>query len=636
MPGLFGIVGKNSDKINQMSNVLTHYNWQKIEVKEFYDEKISFGRIFLDNGFNQSKQFFDNDIFILLQGFIFLKNKNDPITNPNEIIKIFRKKGLEFLDEIQTGIFNIVIFNQIEKKIIIINDRFGLYPLFYYQNNNELIFSPEIKAILKCEKSNNFEINYEAISEFFYFGFLTGEKTYFKKIKLLTPASILEYDIEKNKFKIKKYWKPTYNENQNDNLSEKEIVNRLFIALKKSVNKSNKLKSKIGQTLSGGLDSRTIYALFEKKINTYTYGFPWSSDVRYTKELLKIKNNGKNYIWTFKSDILKKTSIENNIITENLAGIGNSYIIDLGKRIRKNNEDIILDGYLGDVLFGGTYFKSNKNILNKIIDNVTEYKQIPMQNENKIIEKIYNNHVSIQEEFLANNLSESFFKKIRNKSKSTLQKEINNEKFEFNHIKYVENFYDIFKINNSRGRRFIKVGGIVLNNFVETIYPFFDYEVFDVYLKIKPNLRYNHKIYYSLYKEHFKEFSNIPSTVSKLSAKTPIFFHFIYKQISIILKEKIFGKIYFLSKGKLCDKKDSYVDYDRWIREDKELENWLYDIIINGNSTKDGLFNKENLKKIFDKHMNYKLNYAKYLLRFASFEIWYSDHIKYFNKERKK
>jgi len=635
MPGLFGLVSADAnEKIESLCKVLKHYNWQKVEKTYLNEGKIGIGRVYLKNGFNENTQLNANTKNkILLQGYIFLHGQSTPILSPDKLVEIYDNNGFSF-DNISSGMFNLLIFDENKMKIILINDRFGLLPLFYYTGDDEFIFSPEMKGILNCKHEKSFNLNFDALSEYLYFGHLIGEKTYFDEIKLLPPASVLEYDLLNCKMNIYSYWKPEYSENGYESTSENKLVDELYKSIKKSLDRFSMLNKNFSVLLSGGLDSRTIYALSDMHINSYTFGFPWSSEIKYSKRVTNIGQKGSHFIWTDTSKTLLRTAEENTELIENLQGLNNSRLIEVGKKIRHNNEEIVFDGYLGDVLFGGTYFtKRKKNIRDTLANILFGYNEFVMKDDSKKIENIlYKSHESLSDNTLQKILSSELYEKIKTRARKGLITEIEEAKKEIGNIKYTENFIDYFLINYSRGRRYIKLGGILLNNFIETVCPFFDYEVFDTYLKIRPKYRAFHRIYFMLYSKKLDEYARIPSTVTKVSPKTPFIFHNFMRYWVPFYSRRIHNKLNLCSCGKLCKRKDNYVDYDKWLRDDNEIKSWLNDILINGYLVKDGFVNLNGLQEIFNKHFSYKKNYSSLLLRIASLELWYRKNHKFFLK----
>ena len=63
------------------------------------------------------------------------------------LLALYNKVGDSFVKELN-GIFSFLIFNKKKHQIYVARDRFGVKPLFYYHDNNHIVFSTEIKPII--------------------------------------------------------------------------------------------------------------------------------------------------------------------------------------------------------------------------------------------------------------------------------------------------------------------------------------------------------------------------------------------------------------------------------------------------------------------------------------------------------
>jgi len=176
--------------------------------------------------------------------------------------------GLSFLDEI-VGQFAIAFINFKSKKLILIRDRIGQKPLFYSLGKSKILFSSNLKSILKYE--NKKRINIRAINNYLNFGVIPSPQTLYENIFKLEPGSYLEIDLSNDNIvpKLEKYWDPK--RFVNDNKFDKEIYFELF---HNAV--SDRLESDVpvANFLSGGIDStsiiKSLYDQGHKQINTFS------------------------------------------------------------------------------------------------------------------------------------------------------------------------------------------------------------------------------------------------------------------------------------------------------------------------------------------------------------------------------
>ena len=133
------------------NNYIIIYNGEIYNFQEIKEELIKEGIKFKTN----------SDTEVLLNSYIFW--------------------GESFIKKLN-GMFAFVIFDKKSKEVFVGRDRFGVKPLYYFNYNNLLIFSSEIKGILNY--LSKVEINTESIYEYFVFQNLLRNKTFFKNINI--------------------------------------------------------------------------------------------------------------------------------------------------------------------------------------------------------------------------------------------------------------------------------------------------------------------------------------------------------------------------------------------------------------------------------------------------------------------
>jgi asparagine synthase (glutamine-hydrolysing) len=179
------------------------------------------------------------------------------------VLNLYINYGNDFLNLLD-GMFAISIYDKKKQQLILARDPLGIKPLYYTCNEDYLFFSSSIKSFYL--KKN---INYEAIIEFFSFGFIKEPNTILEDVKSLEPGQLYLYKnniLEKIKFfNLKEILKNNYSKN-NDIISEIE-----HSVLKHYTNEVSSCLF-----LSSGLDSNIILSLFKKnniKIPTISISF---------------------------------------------------------------------------------------------------------------------------------------------------------------------------------------------------------------------------------------------------------------------------------------------------------------------------------------------------------------------------
>ena len=123
-----------------------------------------------------------------------LKSRSDT----EVLINLYEKIGNKIFDKIE-GMYSFLIYNFETKKILAARDNFGIKPLYFYEDKDDLIFSSEIKPILKYKKYFEYEIS--SLSNFLLLGKQDNHSQTFLKISNQSNhlIIIIFFIMEKNK-----------------------------------------------------------------------------------------------------------------------------------------------------------------------------------------------------------------------------------------------------------------------------------------------------------------------------------------------------------------------------------------------------------------------------------------------------
>lgn len=188
------------------------------------------------------------------------------------LLKLYQIYGINFLNKLN-GMFSFAIYDKKKELFFLVRDRIGIKPLHYQFFNNRLIFSSEIKSLIKA-LDNKPNISYKAINQFLSFNHVIAPDTIFENVLQLLPGHFIK--IRKNKFEVNKWW-DINNSKPNTDKSEDEWQHDFFNLLNDAVKIRLRSDVPYGAFLSGGVDSSTIVGLMTKyspnKVQTFSIGF---------------------------------------------------------------------------------------------------------------------------------------------------------------------------------------------------------------------------------------------------------------------------------------------------------------------------------------------------------------------------
>ena len=299
---------------------------------------------------NSNQPFCIDGIFLICNGEIYNYKElyssfdiSQATTNSDceVIIHMYKKYGIEYTVENLDGVFAFVLYDSLNKKLIVARDPYGVRPLYIHSSQTELIIASELKQLLN------------------------------QKGEYYPPGHYSIYS----------------NENENQVVLEKSMKYTSFPFKMNSVNDIrfniysfllNAVKKRtIGTTdrpiaclLSGGLDSSVITAMVNSflppgQLETYSIGFSGSVDLKYAKIVADYLKTKHTEIIITEDDYFNAIpeviyNIESYDTTTIRASIGN-YLV--AKHISKNSKaKVIFNGDGSDELTGGyLYFNNCKN-----------------------------------------------------------------------------------------------------------------------------------------------------------------------------------------------------------------------------------------------------------------------------------
>ena len=211
---------------------------------------------------------------LMLKGYTFTTKGDTEV-----LIKYIHCFGLEeTLNKIE-GCYAICLFNKKTKEVYIIRDRFGIKPLYYYLNDEKLIFASEIKSIIQDTTiERKFDLETVLISLNCKL-WMDPKKTLFKNIYMLEPGQYIKIN-SKNEVEKHRYYKLKFTNEYNN---VEDLIKDFSEEFIKSVEKKKLAKVPVAAFLSGGLDSSLVCKILndnmQEKLSTYTIHYDYDNDL---------------------------------------------------------------------------------------------------------------------------------------------------------------------------------------------------------------------------------------------------------------------------------------------------------------------------------------------------------------------
>ncbi|MBS1495149.1 MAG: asparagine synthase (glutamine-hydrolyzing) [Bacteroidetes bacterium] len=192
------------------------------------------------------------------------------------ILHAYDEWGIKAVDRF-IGMFAIVLFDKKKEEIILIRDRAGVKPLYYYFKDGIFIFGSELKSFHKHPGFKK-EIDLSALSLYFDFGYIPSPFSIFKNCFKLEPGHYLNLRLSNQELKNSTYWDVRdFYKKDKLKLSYPEAKRELHEILESAFKYRMVSDVPVGVFLSGGYDSTAVAALLQRelsgKLKTFTIGF---------------------------------------------------------------------------------------------------------------------------------------------------------------------------------------------------------------------------------------------------------------------------------------------------------------------------------------------------------------------------
>jgi asparagine synthase (glutamine-hydrolysing) len=192
------------------------------------------------------------------------------------IIHAYEEYGDDCVSRLR-GMFAFAIWDRRKKRLLLVRDRLGIKPVYYYMGGGILAFASEIKALLELPEIPR-EVDPDALDLYLSLRYVPGPRTMFKNIFKLQPGHLLVADH--SGVQTKKYWDLEYREPEHGSL--KSYLESFEELLEESVRLRLVAEVPLGVFLSGGLDSSAILALMSKatggeRVSSFSVGYEESA-----------------------------------------------------------------------------------------------------------------------------------------------------------------------------------------------------------------------------------------------------------------------------------------------------------------------------------------------------------------------
>ena len=459
------------------------------------------------------------------KGYTF-KTTSDTEVLLNHLIE-FGEKGIQDLN----GFFGFAFYDKELERLIVARDRFGIKPMHVYEDEHQIIFGSEMKAIFQFNIIR--ELDFSSLQLYMKFNYIPQPYSILKNCKKIKPGELMIWEDGDKLYK--KYYQLPYRSNNYKFNNYENAQSKLRELLEESVSKRMVSDVPIGAFLSGGIDSSVIVALASKhtkNLNTFSIGYkdePMFDETKYAKLVAeKYKTNHTVFELT-NDDLFNQLNQVLEYTDEPFADSSGLAVNILSMHTRKKAK-VALSGDGADEIFSGynkhmaEFMVRENSLKNKLISKgMPLWKTLPKSRNSKFGN--INRQLLRFSEGVKKGNKERYWDWAGIQKDETAQKFINSsEQSEFNARKSFilkdelnENDFNGVLIQDVHqvliGDMLAKVDMNSMNNSLEVRVPFLDHELVEFAFQIPSSFKIQKNIKKKILQETFR--SDLPSELFK-------------------------------------------------------------------------------------------------------------------------
>ena len=179
------------------------------------------------------------------------------------LVHLYEEYGPAMTSHLE-GFFAFALYDAARRKLLLVRDRAGIKPLFYFQTAQSLVFASTFSAL---KEHPEFPAGYDpqALWDFLSLQYIP-QGTAYRSVKELPPGSRLEIELPERTPEITRYWHPEYVPKLE--ISYEDACRELDKRVRQAVSDRLIADVPLGIFLSGGVDSTIVAGLAAEMVDS--------------------------------------------------------------------------------------------------------------------------------------------------------------------------------------------------------------------------------------------------------------------------------------------------------------------------------------------------------------------------------
>lgn len=268
------------------------------------------------------------------------------------IVHLYEEHGARFLEQLR-GMFAIAIWDENHSRLVLARDAFGIKPLYYRVDADELTFASELKALAPGD------VDFAAVESFLAFNVIPSPQTIYRETRKLPAGHVATWTAAAGLHleRIRRVGADPAGRERTE--SAPVLAEELRARLRDSVRAHLVADVPVGVLLSGGVDSATLCALAAQesgeRVKTFSIGFAEKSfNELGNARLVATRYDTEHHELVVEPDAAKLLPAFARIFDEPFADSAAlpTYLVS---QLASEHVKVVLSGEGGDELFGGYY-----------------------------------------------------------------------------------------------------------------------------------------------------------------------------------------------------------------------------------------------------------------------------------------
>ncbi|MBF0468370.1 MAG: asparagine synthase (glutamine-hydrolyzing) [Desulfamplus sp.] len=304
----------------------------------------------------------DHSIWITFNGEIYnfqdlkkeLENKGHSFRTNSDteaIVHAYEEWGTDAIAMLR-GMFAFTIWDENRQQLILARDRVGKKPLYYFLDDQTLVFASELKAILASEGIAR-KIDLTALADYISLRYIPCPKTIFESVRKIPPAHFAV--ITRNSFSIKSYWDLDFTPGIWP--SESRMMEGLLENLEEATRIRMISEVPLGAFLSGGIDSSAVVGMMSKispdpvKTSSISFGVSKYNEILHARKVAALFNTDPHEMEVTPDaiSVIEKLAWHYDEPFADSSSVPTYYV----SQMARNNVTVALSGDGGDENFAG-------------------------------------------------------------------------------------------------------------------------------------------------------------------------------------------------------------------------------------------------------------------------------------------